>query len=145
VVLTESFVPVDCIGYRVTPVRAKHGADGEDAHNLIIEQGGRSMLYATDTGIWEEPTWEFLADVRLDALVLECTEGFVLTPYNGHLDIEEFRYVLARLRQNGTVDSGTKVVTTHHSHNGEATHAELEEALGPEGVVIGYDGLVVEF
>jgi phosphoribosyl 1,2-cyclic phosphate phosphodiesterase len=128
----------------VTPIRAKHGAEGEDAQNLIIERDGRSLLYATDTGIWEEPTWEFLQDYRLDLLVLECTEGFVLTPYNGHLDIEEFRQVVARLRDIGTVTDSTKIVTTHHSHNGEATHTELEAALGPEGVVVGYDGLVIE-
>jgi phosphoribosyl 1,2-cyclic phosphate phosphodiesterase len=144
VVLTESFVPFDCCDYRVTPIRAKHGAEGEDAQNLIIERDGRSLLYATDTGIWEEPTWEFLQDYRLDLLVLECTEGFVLTPYNGHLDIEEFRQVVARLRDIGTVTDSTKIVTTHHSHNGEATHTELEAALGPEGVVVGYDGLVIE-
>jgi phosphoribosyl 1,2-cyclic phosphate phosphodiesterase len=144
VVQTESFVAFDCCGYRVTPIRAKHGADGEDAHNLIVQRRGKTLLYATDTGVWDEPTWDFLRDFSLDLLVLECTEGFVLTPYNGHLDIEEFRQVVTRLRETGPVSDATKVVTTHHSHNGEATHEELEAAFGPEGVIVGYDGLVID-
>ena len=144
IVQTRSFEPVKLCEYRVTPIKAKHGSPDEDTQNLIFERDGKSLLYATDTGIWEEPTWEFLGGVRLDGLVLECTEAFVLTPYNGHLDFEEFGQVLERLRKLGTVHDGTQIVSTHHSHNGDATHDELVEALGPLGVIVGYDGLTVE-
>ncbi|MBS1723796.1 MAG: hypothetical protein JSS66_12690 [Armatimonadetes bacterium] len=145
IVTTKSFCQSSCGDYVLTPIKARHGSPDEDTHNIIIQQGGRTLLYATDTGIWDEPTWAFLMDHRLDCLVLECTEGFVLTPYNGHLDIEEFEQVIERLRKQGTVTDGTKIVTTHHSHNGDATHAELEARLNPLGVVVGYDGLKVEF
>lgn len=145
VVTTESFVPFHVSGYKVTPVKAMHGSPDEDTQNLLVESEGKALLYATDTGVWEEPTWEFLSGVRLDALVLECTEGFELTPYNGHLDIEEFAEVLERLRKGGTVHDGTQIVSTHHSHNGKATYDELVEALGKLGAVAGYDGLQVTF
>ncbi|MCW5936491.1 MAG: hypothetical protein KIT11_04200 [Fimbriimonadaceae bacterium] len=144
-VTTRSYCPVRHAGYLLTPIRAKHGNGMEDAHNWIVQDGHRTLLYGTDTGVWEEETWEFLSDFRFDCLVLECSEGFVLTPYNGHLDIDEFRHVVARLRGSGIVDSGTKIVTTHHSHNGEATHEELCQTLEPFGVTVGYDGLKIEF
>lgn len=144
-VTTRSFNPIECCGYTLTPIKAKHGSPDEDTQNLILESGGKTLLYATDTGIWEEPTWEFLGGVTLDCLVLECTEAFVLTPYNGHLDIDEFQEVLDRLRKQGTVTDTTRVVTTHHSHNGEGTHDELRAALEPIGVTVGFDGLKVEF
>jgi phosphoribosyl 1,2-cyclic phosphate phosphodiesterase len=144
VVQTRSFCPVQIAEYTVTPVKANHGSPDEDTHNLLIESAGKTALYATDTGIWDEPTWEFLADFRLDALVLECTEGFELTPYNGHLDIEEFEAVLDRLRSMGTVHSGTQVVSTHHSDLGNATYEELVPALAKVGAVAGYDGLTIE-
>ncbi len=145
VVRTKSFCPFHHAEYTVTPIRANHGSGFEDAQNLIVSDGRSTLLYATDTGVYQPETWAFLEGWRLDCLVLECTEGFVLTPYNGHLDLEEFKDVLARLRSMGVVHEGTKVVSTHHSHNGDATHAELEAALRPVGVTVGYDGLKVEF
>lgn len=144
VVQTRSFCPFGFAEYQFTPIKANHGSPDEDTHNLIIQSGGKTVLYATDTGIWDEPTWEFLSDFRLDALVLECTEGFELTPYNGHLDIEEFEAVLERLRAAGTVHSGTQVVSTHHSDLGNATYAELVPALEKIGASAGYDGMTIE-
>lgn len=144
VVTTKSFVPFSVCDYRVTPVKAKHGSPDEDTQNLLVQSEGKSLLYATDTGVWDEPTWEFLSGIKLDGLVLECTEGFELTPYNGHLDIEEFAEVVERLRKLGVVHNQTKVVSTHHSHNGKATYDELVEALGKIGAIAGYDGLRIE-
>lgn len=144
VVQTKMFCPVKQAEYTITPLMARH-MQYEEAHNFIIQDQSKSILYGTDTGIWAEPTWSFLLDHKLDCLVLECSEGFVLTPYNGHLDIEEFKSVIDRLHKQGTIDPSTKVITTHHSHNGDATHDELERELGPLGVTIGYDGLKVEF
>ncbi|MES1228095.1 MAG: MBL fold metallo-hydrolase [Armatimonadota bacterium] len=141
---THSFVPFRHGEYEITPVRAHHKMD-EDAHNFIVQDGRSTLLYATDTGIWDEPTWKALAKFRLDCLVLECTEAFAHTDYDGHLDSREFMDVLARLRSMGVVHEGTRVVTTHHSHNGEATHAELEQFFAPHQVQVGYDGQVLEF
>lgn len=140
--VTRSFESFTHMDYTITPVRATHG-EGEDTQNLLIERAGKTLLYATDTGIWEEPTWQFLADRRLDLLVLECTEGVSGTQYHGHLDTDECRDVVRRLRSMGTLGPRTPVVTTHHSHQGSATHAQLEAILGEEGMMVGYDGLEI--
>lgn len=140
---TRSFVPFRHAGYTITPVRAEHLED-EDAQNLLIDDGQRTLLYATDTGWWPEVTWNFLRDRHLDLLVLECTEAFAPTPYHGHLDARSFLKALERLRSQGTVDERTVVCTTHHSHSGEATHEELERFFGPHGVRVGFDGLELE-
>ncbi len=140
IVMTQSYVPVDHAGYRITPVRAFHKSE-EDAHNFVIQGGGSTLLYATDTGVWREPTWDALKDFKLDGMVLECSEGVASTSYDGHLDVKEFFEVVERLRKQGTVHDGTQIVTTHHSHNGEATHAELEAIFVSEGIRVGYDGL----
>ena len=65
--------------FTITPVKATHILD-EDCHNLIIERDGKRMLYATDTGIWPERTFDFLKDYPLDLLVIECTDGFSRSP-----------------------------------------------------------------
>ena len=110
-----------------------------------MQDGESTLLYATDTGIWDAPTWEALRHFQLDCLVLECSEGLASTAYDGHLDANEYLEVLNRLREMGTVSGKTKVITTHHSHNGEATHAELVEFFAPHGVTVGYDGFELTF
>ncbi|MBX3118945.1 MAG: hypothetical protein KF784_07745 [Fimbriimonadaceae bacterium] len=139
----RSFEPVSFCAYRVTPIHAYHDLE-QDSHNFIIESEGKSLLYATDTGMWREETWEFLKGQKLDGLVLECTEGFVPTEYWGHLDIKDCIEVVNRLREMGTLAEKGPVYTTHHSHNGNGTHAELEEALNPHGISPGWDGCEFE-
>jgi phosphoribosyl 1,2-cyclic phosphate phosphodiesterase len=143
IVETRSFECYEHMGYRITPVRATH-IPGEDCHNLLVQKDGKTLLYATDTGIWNDDTWSFLSPFKLDLLIIECTDGFDPTMYEGHLDIEECKHVVDRLRKASILKPDSKVVTTHHSVRGLATHSELEIALNPHGIEVGYDGLVLE-
>lgn len=143
-VTTQSFTSFSHADYVVTPIKANHGSPTEDTQNLLIEQNGRTLLYATDTGIWDERTWRYLQGITVNLLVIECSEGFVHTPYNGHLDAHECLAVVSRLRQMGTLTTSSQVVTTHHSHNGDATHEELAKWFEPHRILVGYDGLVLE-
>ncbi len=144
VVETKSFQPFQHGPFAITPIRANHLQE-EDSQNFLIERGGKCLLYATDTGVWEEETWSFLEGSRLDALAIECTEGLSATDYWGHLSAEDCVMVVERLRKMGGLSKESRVVTTHHSHNGDATHAELEAYLNPRGIEVGYDGMDVEF
>ena len=129
---------------RITPIYANHKED-EDSFNLILERDGRKLLYATDTGIYPDSTFEFLKGQGLNGLVIECTEGFHRSTYHGHLDIQDCLQVVERMRREGALASDAVVVTTHHGHEGGATHAQLEAALAPHGLVPGYDGMVLSF
>jgi phosphoribosyl 1,2-cyclic phosphate phosphodiesterase len=142
IIRTQSFVPFKHQKYTITPIHANHKLD-EDAHNLIFQHNGKTLLYGTDTGVWFEETWEFLKGFALDLLVIECTEGFRCTDYDGHLDMESCLEVVDRLHKQGTLNSGSTIVTTHHSHNGEATHEQLVDAFAPHGIHVGFDGLEV--
>lgn len=139
IVTTKSFEPFMVCDYKVTPIRANHKVE-EDSHNFLFEQGDRRLLYATDTGYWMEETWEFLAGAQVHGLVLECTEGFVPTPYTGHIDANQFLDMVDRMRAIGALSDQAVITTTHHSHNGNATHAELEDFFGPHGIQVGFDG-----
>lgn len=143
IIQTCSFEPVEHLHYTVTPIKANHKLD-EDSQNLIIQDGSKTLLYGTDTGWWMDETWDYLGNFRLDALIIECTEGFHSTAYYGHLDIDECIKVVAKLRQMGVVRDQTQVVTTHHAHSGGATHAQLEAALEPHGITPGFDGMMIE-
>jgi phosphoribosyl 1,2-cyclic phosphate phosphodiesterase len=140
VVQTESYACYQHGPYRIVTIRATH-IPGEDCHNLIIERGGKQILYASDTGWWSEETWAYLKQFQLDALVIECTDGFAGSPYDGHLDVESCIAAVERLRKEGVLRKDSRVVTTHHSSRGDATHAELERALYQHGIEVGYDGM----
>lgn len=137
---TKSFTPVTHVGYTVTPIHANHKLD-EDAHNLIIDDGKVKLLYGTDTGIWHDETWAALQGHVFGGIVIECSEGFNRTDYYGHLDAHDAVRVLDRLRGMGCIAQDCKIVTTHHWHLGNATHAELESFFAPYGVEPGYDGM----
>jgi len=136
---TRSFEPFEVAEYRITPISAHH-METEDAQNLILEHGGKAFLYGTDTGIWQPPTWEFLAGWKLDGLVLECTAGRLVADFWGHHGLDTFLPTVDRLRSEGILKPNAPVVSTHHSHQGEMTYAELCEALADRGIVAGYDG-----
>lgn len=141
---TKSFEPIQHGPYTITPIEANH-IEGEDCHNLIVEREGKRLLYATDTGVWGEKTFDYLSHQSpINLLVIECTDGFVHSAYQGHLNIDSCVTVVNRLREMGVLHPDAAVVTTHHSHSGKATHIQLIEALGKHRIEPGYDGLLLE-
>lgn len=143
IVETKSFEPFQHGLYTITPLKAYHKLD-EDAHNLLISDGAKTLLYATDTGIWQPETWEFMQGKTVDAAIVECTEGKARTPYYGHMDIHDCAQFVAKLRDLGCLSPASPVFTTHHGHLGDCTHEELEMALCPKGIQPGFDGLTFE-
>ena len=139
-----SFTPVDVGGYTVSPIAAYHKLD-EDSANLIIEHDGKRLLYATDTGVYQQPTWDFIAGTRFDCVVIEATDGFNPSDYWGHLSCEEVVGMISRMRDLGCVDKNSMVVTTHHAASGTATHSQLRDFFEPHGIAVGFDGLSLLF
>jgi phosphoribosyl 1,2-cyclic phosphate phosphodiesterase len=140
---TNSFSAFSVADYRITPFRANHKLD-EDSQNFVIERQGKKLIYATDTGVIFPESMDYLSGQAADALIIECTEGFVPTQYHGHLDIHECRQMVESLRKNHALRQGARVVTVHHADQGEGTHDELSAALSPDGIEVGYDGMVID-
>lgn len=139
--LLKSFETTQAGEYKITPIRAYHKLD-EDSLNLIIQRD-KTILYGTDTGIWQEETWEFLKGWKFDAIVLEATDGFNPTEYWGHLSAHEALSVVQRLREMGCAPEGIPITTTQHSHTGLATHEELVTFFAPHGIDPGFDGKLI--
>ena len=139
----RKYEPVVHEEYRITPILATHKGD-EECHNFVIEKDGRKFLYATDTGLYRQEVFDFLAGWNIHAVVVECSEGFHKTPYVGHMDLAQCVEQVSRLRENGAIAPGAAIFTTHHTAGGNATHDELTEALAPYGILPGFDGLSFE-
>ncbi len=129
--------------FRVTPLAAHHDPD-QTCFNFLIERDGKTFLYATDTGWYDPPTWEFLKRVKLDAVIVECTKGKIGGGYDGHLSATQVVAIKEKLASDGVLRLEARVITTHHSHLGGLLHEELESVLSPHGIEVGFDGMVVE-
>src|SRR5258708_4625304 len=110
--------------YEITPILAQHDAESV-CLNYLIEKDGATLLYATDTGWWEEHTWQFLAQRKLNSVVIECTKGLSENGYKAHLSIPEVIRVRERLAAEGLIDNATRFVTSHHSHLSGLLHEQL--------------------
>lgn len=133
--------PARVAGYEVTPVLAQHDPNIVCFNYIITDPAGATLLYATDTGWYDEETWRILEGSRFDGVIIECGKGPEEGGYAGHLSIRELRAMHARLVESGSLTTTAPVVATHFPHLGGMLHAELEAALEPDGIQAAYDGL----
>lgn len=126
--------------YEVTPVMAHHDPSITCFNYIVRDAKGTTLLYASDTGWYDEPTWNFLKATSLDALIVECTKGALSGEYDGHLGLLEVVRMRQMLQEWGCLKREAPVVATHFSHNGGMTHEQLEAALAAEHIVAAYDG-----
>lgn len=137
------FVPFDAGGVRVTPLKANHGTD--HPYIYLLEQEGKAILYAHDTGPFPEETWDYLgrSNVRLSLVSLDCNDGDVDDiEYDGHMCVGRCKRVRDRLKSTGIADESTVFVLNHFSHNGVRTlYRDMSKIAEREGFIASYDGL----
>ena len=136
------FESVSLSGLTVTPVTAIHKAD-ELCLNWILGDLGHAVLYASDTGLYESPSWDFLAGVKFDLVVSECTHGYN-GQYRTHMSVPDVLEMRRKLEDMGSLNEGCPFVLTHFSHNSLLLHDELQARAGEEGLIVAYDGMQIE-
>ena len=142
------YVPFAAGEYTVTPLSVVH-CPPEDAYIYLIEKGGVSVLYANDTGVFPEATFEYLKGKKLDIVSLDCTMGFRPNE-TGHMGFPANLKVKKILEDNGCVKEDTVFISHHFSHNGlrapegNWTYEYFMQMAAPHGFIMSYDGLTVE-
>jgi adenosylcobinamide kinase/adenosylcobinamide-phosphate guanylyltransferase len=128
----------------VTVLPARHAQPGT-AVLYVVEQGGRRLLYATDTGPLGHRDLEPLSGQPCDLVLLEETFGDRPVPAADHLNLRTFAETVELLREAGAVTGSTDVVAIHLGHHNPPL-PELPERLAsvPARVVSDGTTLVVE-
>ncbi len=130
--------------YRVLPLWANHNAwQGLDPLLYVVEDRAASLLYATDTGPFPEPTWEVLSGLRLDAAVLD-TAFWANADADDHLTADGVLGHVRRLRALGVLASEGHAFATHLSHRSQPDHDTVAARLSQGGVEVAYDGLTLD-
>lgn len=140
--------PLDAIavqGLTLTAVAANHIIEEEETLNWVVEEQGRSMFYATDTG-WPLPqTWEALRAHRFDGIVAEATFGMLAAEeYPGymkyHLNWPNFLRLRDEMLTADMIGHETPFIATHLSQHHLVPHDDfVQNAEHP--VRIAYDGM----
>lgn len=150
---TEPFNIYEIDGIRVIPILASHSGYGEKESGfnyIITNKDNETYLYATDTGWYEKPTWDYLQNsrIRLKYAVIECTYGTYERPLysDGHLNFKNLRLMLEKLSEYGMIDGKTPVYLTHISHRNEMPPEEITAMFKGYGfcVFAGYDGMEIK-
>jgi phosphoribosyl 1,2-cyclic phosphate phosphodiesterase len=132
-------------GYAVTPLLAKHDP-AERCLFYLAERGGGALLYAHDTGIFPDETWDYLGSARprLGMVSLDCTMAAFKEGSN-HMGLPDAALVRERLLDMGLAGEATVFALNHFSHNGGLNHRELCEKAQTLGFTVAWDGLGLEF
>lgn len=144
----NAFEPFFVENYKITALNAVHGEKDITPFIYLIEKDGKSLLYAHDTGVFPDETFDYLkkAVKNLSFVSLDCTEGTKSINYLGHMNYERDLLVKNKLIELGVADENTIFCLNHFSHNGENTLYEDMSAIGKkDGFIVSYDGMAVEF
>lgn len=131
-------------GLMAHPLPANHVVEeGGLAVHYLLEDQGRSLLYATDGAWLLKPTWQALQSRRLTTIVWDATNGETAGDWRvfEHNSVDMIRLMLQTLRQQGVVDAGTQLFLTHMARTLCVPHHEMAARLGPEGLTVAHDGL----
>lgn len=128
--------------YEITPLPAFHKLD-EAACIYLIRTGGKSILYAHDTGELYDEVYQFLSQKPLDLVSLDATFGPIACG-GGHMGFANNQTVINRLREIGCVGENTLLVANHFTHNCHSLHADLVREAKKYGLLVAYDGFTLE-
>jgi phosphoribosyl 1,2-cyclic phosphate phosphodiesterase len=139
----EAMQPFAAGRYRVTAFPANHDPAVEPLL-YAIEADGRRIFYGTDTTALPEAVWRAFhrLKLRFDVVVLDHTYG-PDEAGDDHLGAAGVIEHAARLRAEGLLADGGRVLATHISPAGNPPHPELAAFAARHGYEVAYDGLMV--
>lgn len=130
-------------GYEVTALWADHNQP-EKSLMYMIRRDEKQILYAHDTGIFPECTWDFLKGEKFDLVSFDCT-ALSRDWKRGHMGFAAVDEVRARLAEMGCINSSTILVLSHFAHFDDFTHEKICAKQNPKGYEVAFDGCFYDF
>ncbi len=142
---------------QVSTLLSSHKAWGKDelGLNYVIEKGGKTLLYASDTGWYPPETWDYIADNSLsfDIVVMENTYGkdpygIIKPEAGGHLNTVNFFSMLDKMKELGAIDEQTPIFATHLSDACRELYGDFVKSMEENGkynIKVAYDGMNIDF
>ena len=130
-------------GYRILPVRGNHGSQQGFSHSYIIQKDEKMLLYALDSGSYDEDQFALIQEYQYDAVIMEGTTG-LNEQYGGHMCLVNNIRIRERLKENKCLRENSRFLLTHLSPHWCPPHDWYESIVASEGLELAYDGLQIE-
>ena len=130
-------------GYRILPVRGNHGSQQGFSHSYIIQKDEKTLLYALDSGSYDEDQFALIHEYQYDAVIMEGTTG-LNEQYGGHMCLVNNIRIRERLKENKCLRENSRFLLTHLSPHWCPPHDWYESIVASEGLELAYDGLQIE-
>lgn len=142
--IVEPYEELEIETATITPLLADHDSR-EMCLLYFIERKGKKILYGYDTGWFPDETWDWLKGKGLDLAILDSTDGYNNNKRSSnHMSVETVIEVQKKFKEENIIAEDGIIVASHFSHNSNMTHKELVEAYEPYGIVVAYDGMIIE-
>ena len=141
----EQYLPLPVLDYKVTGLPAHH-FEGDGALIYIIEQNGKKILYAHDTGFLYEETIDFIRDKGyvFDLVSLDCTNVDIpISDEGNHMGISNNIRLVSKLRECGAITDKTKVLILPYPCNPTGAVMRREDLEAIAEVLRGTDIVVL--
>lgn len=131
-------------GAKILPIRARHTKVKGFSHNYIIERGGKTLLYASDTGGYDADMLDIVLSRRYDCVIMEGTFGLGARS-DDHMSLDKIREMRKLFDDHGVWKHGVNFHLTHICPHWTPPHDEYAEMLRREGIEVAYDGKTIAF
>ena len=137
-------LPTQFCGYTLYSIPANHASDikGEMCLNFVLSRD-KSLFYAVDGGGISFSAWKTLAELKIDALIIDCALELSKTSFAStyHNNIDAVKTVKEILISAKISEPTVKTVLTHiPSDRKRPVHDELSELAREYGMSVAYDG-----
>lgn len=136
-------VPFAAGDAEVMPLRSIHGPVEDFACNYIITRGGKTLLYASDTGGYDSEMLDILCQYTFDCVVMEGTFGLGKRA-DTHMSLEKNREMLRFFNENKLWREESHFHLTHICPHWSPPHDQYAPMLEKEGMMVAYDGKTIE-
>ncbi|MBM3170458.1 MAG: hypothetical protein FJZ75_02470 [Bacteroidetes bacterium] len=129
--------------YVIHPLKASNNGD-LNPFNYVVRKGRTSVLYATDTGLYDERNWRYLKSGSiLDAVVLGCLHGARPSADMYRMGFPELKRFKEKTEELGISSPRTRWLMTQVSASDGFLHEEWSRLVEPFGFEVAYDGMQV--
>lgn len=142
----EGFERFEVGPYQVTALPAIHDPKAGPVFYQITD-GEKTILYAHDTGYFDESVWDFWAKEKpyFNVVSMDCTQVCLAMKTKAHMGLSENIHVRDRMIAEGYADAATIFVCNHFSHNGTGVvYDDFVPIAIRKGFLTSYDGMVLE-
>jgi Metal-dependent hydrolases of the beta-lactamase superfamily III len=130
---------------RATAILSHHGHPGGSVFNYIIERGGKTLLYALDTGGYDDDMLDIIKTHQYDCVVMEGTFGLHAIDVDFHMNTRKNLQMLDFFTQNQLWKTTPNLWLSHMGPHWVPPHDRYAPYMAERGVNIAYDGLTITF